>query len=250
MPTNLSAARPTSPVGSGNDSFLDAIDLFRNNWPILFESDQKVHEVRAAIKNRFIGRSPIDYSTGSLAFNRAYFLKNLLKNLTNYGYALSTGILEPFFSRRRLQVVDIGSGAGTATLAWNYLAKGLSHDFRLLDRSDAQLELAMKISELFQFDFAAEIMNFPSPRRRQADIQLVSYWLCEQDLSDHALLLNSFQKPSILTDYADVLASVCKQLSSTHSFMLWSLTCAVPYGARQYLEDTHFEVHGAFIAPK
>jgi len=106
------------------------------------------------------------------AFNAAYFLRNGLKALI----ALEQSSNNLSVS----EVFDIGSGVGTATIAWRLLSNIEGVRFNLIDKSDRQIQLARKFmqAELFADDIV-RLGNDVSSQNCEEALSILSYSVCE-----------------------------------------------------------------------
>jgi 16S rRNA G527 N7-methylase RsmG len=237
-----------------NKVFLRTIDALYARFPVLFATSQLTNEMRALVKHQ--GKSnpeAINYTDQALSFNQAFFRKNLYKNI----YFLNW-LRQQQHLTNTSHVIDIGSGAGVATIAWA-MAIGAAHThFLLMDRSLEQLHLAQQTLAALNIQRVSlqqsHIAEFPATAQ---GVHLISYWVCEQpqlpSIRSVADFRSAMQGGIVVIDYPEHI----------DRFAAWMQTHGLGEGAirkslstetlsrlvRSYMPETQINVHGYYWKP-
>lgn len=224
--------------------FLKSVDQLKIAHPFLLESGIGASIIQKWIQ--YFGKrkcANIDYDLYGRLFNQAFFLKNLYKNVFNIHIASRH---EAFTEVNK--VVDIGSGAGVASLAWYLVFESLHLKAILIDRSETQLQLARAILRSFgieNLEFHHKIL--PS-KRLSGGFRLISYWLCEQDLDrfDDHQLFNLLGENALVTDYSHVISAFQERIPATVSTRRWSFSVQISPKVEPYLQEKEVDINGCY----
>lgn len=210
------------------------------NAPHVAKFSKFAKTLQNLIKRRSSAVSPhINYELLGTAFNQAYFFKNFVKNL----YAFS--FLQQHRQIRNNIVVDIGCGAGVASLAWNLTFTNHNPYYILIDKSQSQISIANQIWSIF-----------PKPRLSFANydyrdyqikkgIHLASYWLTSQKIENiinEYSLRGIFGDFLIIVDYSDVIDNFVHHLSEYARFQTLFSSIELPETCRNLLRENYLDL--------
>ena len=139
------------------------------------------------------------------SFNGKFFMKNFAKNLIVRQLALL------LLNQTEFDIADIGSGAGSASLAWSLFRKHRRGQIFLYDRSELQLQISRKVIGHFGIrNLEFDLKDVQDLLDIKADLYLMSYWLCEQDIKLAAETIISKRRNDprgafLIVDYRDTL---------------------------------------------
>jgi SAM-dependent methyltransferase len=236
-----------------NRVFFDTINMFKTKYPELFNKGLKEHIFKLLIK--YTGKyhiNVINYDKNYLTFNKNYFIKNLYKSMISMFYLQENNLLNT------VDILDIGCGAGPASLGYLLVKSLNSTDYRdlnitIVDTSVGQLDLAFKILDCLK------IKNINSIRKKFIisdqildELVLFSYFICEQDskyiniLSNH---VKNFKKGFICIDYEKNIRKLERLLKHKYEFTSWNLKVKVEKDILNLLQEEYIYVHGCYCEP-
>jgi hypothetical protein len=227
--------------------FLRTAELMTRRKSGILDLTPRAREIQDWVERRPSNRSaPVVYEKEADDFNRAFFLRNIYKNLFNIAYALEAGLL-PSVQR---DIVDLGSGAGVSAIAWSLLTAGSAHRVTLVDRSKRQLTLAAGAFAVIGLPHA-EALNgfFPCELRKLPDgIRLLSYWLCEQDIrAMHSeIIYHLFAERAIVTDYSEVTRNLIRMYPRLRAVQ-WSFEVKLKPEVGAYIRQDRLRINGSVI---
>lgn len=197
-------------------------------------------------------RTRIDYERHNLAFNRAFFFKNLYKNLIALSYLRSQGLI----TNGRAQVIDVGSGAGPFSIAWSLLIAAHDDYIKLIDTSKGQLSLAKRVAEILNLKQRSFFQTFfPHNFGQLCGLRLMSYWFCEKDnlafVKDNKTCQKVIGEGAIVTDYSYIINELELDLSNKYVFDRWCLKVELNHNNHfsHVLREKNIEVCGCYCRP-
>lgn len=242
-----------STIKKVDDVFINVADRLVLGMDDFFELDEDTKWVKKRIeKTGDVIPNAINYHKYAYEFNKAFFLKNLYKNLTSISYLADLGI--PLSG----PIVDIGSGAGPSSLAYVLLFPSRTHQAILIDRNEAQLEFAQKVRNLLKINHSIFLHksidnNLAIEELREGTV-FASYFFCEQNPSAFdriaKILLNKFQLALVVVDYPDIVSRFIQTIDSIcNTPIRWELE--IPLGSRsnRILKEKALHVNGCYLAP-
>src|SRR3989338_4608901 len=159
-------------LGVAEGAFFDLTKRLERQCPDLLKEDGGSQTLRAALERRrrlFGGK--IDYKQNTLSFNRAFFLRNLFKNLVATAWIRSRVALDA------TPVMDIGTGMGTSAIAWSSF--GASTRLSIVDKSTEQITVAQRCCASLGINAEFSRVSFPNCMIPQGTLGLFSYLWCE-----------------------------------------------------------------------
>lgn len=240
----LSGYFPTSSIDS---VFSQIVNIISENWPEFLELDEESLSVKNFIQTyRLDATHLINYENQALAFNKAYFFKNLYKALI---------VLENFANNYRdnsFAVEDIGAGAGVFTIALYAIFGKPVYPVTLFDSSVSQLAIAKRIFQILQI----ENVNFkqggfiPIPSLSPENLRLFSYWFCEQPdlicVSDIQYLKNVLGSSGIVIDYEEVISKLLLRIAGSYDTKISKVLVEVPYLHTRFFNKPNFTVNSIY----
>ena len=106
------------------------------------------------------------------------------------------------------EVSDIGSGVVTATIAWRLLSDVKGVNFRLVDQSKHQLQLAKNFLQTDLFvDDVTKLMTVPDATTNFDALSILSYSICEMKMfgMNAGQILSRCSNQILVIDYKEVL---------------------------------------------
>jgi len=209
--------------------------MIKNNFPeLLLKTDQS-----SFVKNQIDQKAydyKVNYSKESLAFNQAYFLKNLYKCLIALTY------LDQYNLLQKQPICDIGCGGGCFTLAYQLVFGRV--DANLIDKSSSQLAIAKQICTDFNVSFcncdlSSDILN-------NQNLNLYSYSLGEQsdikntNLGDNLLLI----------DYPEVIESFVQCNKDNYMFFCCKCSTILDESSSGLIHENNLEVNFCLAVSK
>lgn len=187
-----------------------------------------------------------DYAAGAETFTRAYGLRNALKC---HMALVAAGIQPENYSI----VCDLGCGPGSFGIAFAHLANNLDLKLVGVDRSQNQIGLGRNVFESSgcKGSFEFRELSLPSALDIHADINLVSYWFCENQhvLHDAALFDLMVSKELLVVDYEAVVDDIIHRLPA--NFVVRSrnsVETEVPAGIVDAVGQDRIRSHSVHIA--
>jgi hypothetical protein len=233
---------------SADNEYNKAVQLLRKTIPELFIRSERSYYIEG-----FIGKygenneQRIDYDEDYLAFNQAFFLKNLYKCFIALSFVKCNITIDNY------EFVDIGSGAGAFSLAAKSLFRQPNLSLKMIDNCNKQLDLLKRVIGSVK----AELIKgfFPVDFERVEGIRLASYWLCEQDDSctldeTGRIKKNILGEAAIFIDYPNIIGKLIQKLDPTFEFIKWSLNFKIPVHTKTILDEPRIRIHGAAVFKK
>ena len=230
--------------------FVNVVDKLLLAMPSFFEPDDETAKIkRKIIRRGFRIPNRIDYNEHWLAFNKAFFLKNLYKNLIAISYLMTEGIAlkEP--------IIDIGSGAGPSSLAFTLLNSSNSSKATLVDQTKRQLELANKLMDIMGFKGWTFINKAINGNRFPLEgTVILSYFLCEQTPSNFdrmaQKLLRTIKDSLIVLDYVQNISKFENNLLiQPCKYKKWNLHVPLSTNTAQILGSDYIHVNACLVQP-
>lgn len=205
---------------------LSTIALLRRSIPQTLEPDKSADVLKKVIfRKSYKAAKVINYNLIGTAFVRAYMVKNLLKCLYACSFLKSAQKYGGYIPPSR--VIDIGSGAGTASIAWKQTFADDMAEYVQIDPSTQQTDLSSAFWDILFGDdlriYNSKFEDFPN----QPGIRLASYWLCGQDFLsfDKDYLSKIIGQEILIIDYFDVIqkfhdATLTMVSSNIHSLSI------------------------------
>lgn len=233
--------------------FFFVVNKLKDIWTDFFIYELETFQIQAFILSHgsFRGTS-IDYTDPDVvcAFNKAFFLKNLYKNLMMMSYLEKMGV------QMELPTYDLGSGMGPSTIAWRLLSKN-KEEAVLIDSSPYQLKLAKKIMKILGINNIIYLDKHIDLNVDKLNGTIfLSYWFCEQPLSttfleNYKQLKKSVGHSLILIDYPERIEEFKRTLTGKYVFEQYYLETKISSRVSKYVfEDTTVKVHGCYYKPK
>lgn len=230
--------------------FFTVVDKLLLAMPSFFELDDETARIkRKIIRRGFRIPNRIDYNDHWLAFNKAFFFKNLYKNLITFSYLTAEG--EAF----KEPIIDIGSGAGPSSLAYTLLKSSNSSQTTLIDQTKCQLELANKLMNIMGFHGWIFINRVIDGNRSPLEgTVILSYFLCEQTQSNFdrlaQRLLRTIKDSLIVLDYKENIARLENNLNTKPcKYKKWNFNIPLNTNTAQFLGSDQIHVNGCFFRP-
>jgi hypothetical protein len=221
------------------------VTRLRIGWPELFHQDDGSQRIRELVAHQRTSND-IDYERDAWSFTRAFFFKNLYKALV----VLSR--LQPEL-RSNSPVLDVGAGAGVATIAWACLHGVPTGGFTLVDRSSTQLDIARRLINLLEIPETRYVAGtYPGILNATGMQRVFSYWFCEQTADTIADLgtwgfTSKNSLGNVVIDYPDLVAAMAQDaltvgchVATVHE----RVTPAQTY--RDLFNDPHFTAAAAY----
>ncbi|HYO66466.1 MAG TPA: class I SAM-dependent methyltransferase [Archangium sp.] len=221
------------------------VTRFRIGWPELFHQDEGSRRIRELVAHQRVS-SDIDYERDAWSFTRAFFFKNLYKALV----VLSR--LQPEL-RSNMPVLDVGAGAGVATIAWASLYGVPVGGFTLVDLSAAQLDIARRLISLLEIPETRYVIgSYPDILNAAGMQRVFSYWFCEQSADAIANFgawgfTSNKAVGSVVIDYPDLVAAMTRNAVTAGCYVTTvheRVTPALAY--RDLFNDSHFTAAAAY----
>jgi len=195
----------------------------------------------------------VDYDQDYLAFNQAFFFKNLYKCLLALENTRKCSLLKA--CPAGLPVLDIGSGAGTFSIAWSAIMRSYTPTIELFDNCFSQLTLAARIFSVLDAKKIYYRCEAVSPRQDYSrGLRLISYWFCEQD--DHALWSHIATKNgflgdcAIVIDYPNVIERIISSLCRCFHTASFSFEAELVRRHRLIINEDIIRVHVVLLKRK
>ena len=230
-----------------NSLFANIVKSISREWPEFMELDRDTLSVRSLIQNYQLDNPHvIDYENQALAFNKAYFFKNLYKTLV----VLENASVD-FSTHRYLSLIDVGAGAGTFTIAWHAIFGALEYPVTLLDKSTEQLAIAKRILDILKIDKTCFKTEYFIPTSiTDVNFRLFSYWFCEQpDLvfaSENTYFKNILGANGIILDYSEVISKISKQIRDDYIVQLRKFQVEVPSSFALLFNKSTFAINTVY----
>jgi hypothetical protein len=225
--------------------FLQSHKAITKQVPTLQKITTASSQIQHHVELSSLRQYDINYDRESLAFNQAYFFRNLYKCLSLLVWSRQETALT--------NVVDLASGAGPFALAARLIDGDRFHRTMLVDKSSAQLSLARRVFAAMGVPITdvenTSLLHFIPP----PDLyRLCSYWLCESDCyrqfsrwHSHALL----QPGALFIDYREVLEEFASLLEiSLFCYRLISINVKPSYEVASQLEKEYVSVYGLRVS--
>lgn len=249
--------KPYSLLSSNSQNFIDSIFLdtvrkIESKWNEFFLIDRETDEVKNLLENNGVQRGfSIDYKKVSYFFNKAFFLKNLYKNLILFYSLQQNNILID------LPLFDIGSGAGPSTISWCLLNKQKKCKAYLIDQSLAQLIFARRIAKILDISGLEFINQHVNSNFHRIDgTAFLSYWYCEQVvpsfIEDPLLIKKIITNKLLILDYPQNVELFEKQVNGIFSLSRLQIESKVSKEIDQYIHhnESRMIIYGCFCESK
>lgn len=229
--------------------FISVVNKLSLSMANFNESDRNINRVIKSIQSRKDEiPNKLNYERDAYAFNKAYFFKNLYKNLVSFSYLKGIGkeIPEP--------IVDIGSGAGTSTIAHFLINRYKSHLAILIDQNQDQLDIAnLFMHELRYHGWQLKNKMVDEGLGKLIGTVVASYFFCEQNRSDFArvsqLLLDIFEKTLIVLDYPENINRFSRYINHEECVSTsWELEIPLSHESSFLLGEQTLHVHGCYVS--
>jgi hypothetical protein len=216
--------------------------------PELGTSTQSARDIMRRLETFGNRYHPADYESESLAFNQAYFFRNLYKCLCVLNV--------PSSMRHGTSIVDLGAGAGEFALAWHACGGDGNGQVLLVDRSAAQLKLADRIFNALEVRprptlKRATLFEYTPPNQM---LRLVSFVLCESDWYRDPNTNNIrglIGKGAIIIDYSDVIEELVTNIDlNYYSCVLTKMYVVLEPEIATRLGKVDVTINAAYIAPR
>jgi hypothetical protein len=228
--------------------FCRVFRIFQAQWPEFFLVTDHTNSIKDVIEQT--NDSPqraINRRKDALEFNRAFFFRNLYKNLFNISQVISRSMVHRIPSN----ILDLGSGAGVATIAWYAVVRPQNSRVVLFDENADQLILARRALGVAGISpFMTLQSSYPNRNETLPNgLRLISYWLCEQDRSklDPEDLVQILHGGAIITDYRQVIEDVLDRLPAKADAISWSVRLHPADCVCTVLKQKQVEANGAYI---
>lgn len=220
--------------------------ILRRELPELFVRDSESDRIRRRVAASGVS-AEIDYAVHALAFNRAYFFKNLYKAVT--ALQRFAPMLPP-----DAHIVDVGAGAGVFATAWA-LVMGDPAAVLLVDRAPAQLALARRVLGAFGVTRCAFRQgDFTAAPSEETSLQLFSYWWCEQRelrvVHNWPDVMARLGGRGVIVDYGPVLDELIRAGQHAYAWQRCDLHAAPADPIATLVRDDQFIVHAAYYAKR
>jgi len=224
-----------------SEAFFDIV----NNYGTIFDIKRKNRAIVKKIEKWEGVYAPI-LSEELEAFNKAYFYRNLLKNLLGIDY------LKGNFETN--QFIDLGCGVGTASVALSSIAFDETNDDKkitLVDQSDLQIRLAKcTISKLLRSDIEHSYSNeYQSVVKNHIDpVTVLSYSLCElySSAKDKWFLAESTDKLFIIDYRRTILRFLNENRSRFNRIEFLSQTYELDKALSKIIGQERIKLNAAF----
>ena len=210
----------------------------------IFNANREALALREEVENSakiFI----FNHETQAETFTRAYGIKNALKCCL----ALLSANIDP---AKYENVRDLGCGSGVFGLTFAFLAANPILRLTFIDQSPLHLNIAQTVLAdsgcVGSFSFLNRTL--PPDLPSNADLDLVSYWFCENGhvASDADLIDRLIGREAIIVDYEKVIAGIVNHLPE-HLLVRtrWSAESVLPANMRAIVGDESVRSYGIHI---
>lgn len=243
---------PLLDISAVDNRLIKAVERFTLEWNDFFSADKATLILQQRIK--LLGRHMphvVDYEKEYISFAKAYFFKNLYKNLVSFEYAKNAGLVPETSS-----IVDVGCGAGVSTIAWVLTGLlGKEDEVRLVDQSQSQLTLARRVLSFFSINTVFTFrMLFYSIVGELPGVAVFSYWVCEQDtlsiLAKPEVFAAAVPQGVIVIDYEEQVTRFIQGTLETGSVHRWKFFVRPSEVVSDLLKEEEVEVNGCYYKPQ
>lgn len=245
--TDMARSYPTTAdIANPDTSFLRVREFILQTLPELADTSGVSRRVKRDIQRQGSRGARPDYGRFALAFNQAYFFRNLFKNM------LLFEVLRPEFDLQTDRIADVGAGAGVASIACLQMRHARPSSWYIIDTSRDQMALATRILPAVSrqtFSFVCDDVYQCSDFLQ--GVVLASYWLCEQDSSqftEHLPLVDASHV--FMIDYPSILDAALSSLSRTHHYKRVRFAYPLRGMVKAVLGETELEVTGCYARRK
>ena len=210
----------------------------------IFNANREALALREEVENSakiFI----FNHETQAETFTRAYGIKNALKCCL----ALLSANIDP---KKYENVRDLGCGSGVFGLTFAFLAANPLLRLTFIDQSPLHLNIAQTVLADSGCAGSFSFLNrtLPPDLPSNADLDLVSYWFCENGhvASDADLIDRLIGREAIIVDYEKVIAGIVNHLPE-HLVVRtrWSAESVLPANMRAIVGDESVRSYGIHI---
>jgi hypothetical protein len=185
----------------------------------------------------------LDYSTQAIAFNRAYFFKNLYKSMA------AIQAFAPLLHRDDL-LMDVGAGGGVFALAWFLNFKVRLKNVVLVDRSDAQLRIAARVLTAFGIKQGSFVTgDYNEMPQIPTFFRLFSFWCCEQRAALALAGTDWWQarlnSRGLIVDYEQVIDTIVARNAHAYRWQRIDLVLEPSESVVSLVQDRAFSLHAA-----
>ncbi len=170
-------------------------------------NDKKSLLFKEYIEKFYTLKQNLNYEEIFMEYNNAFFFRNLLKCIISINY------LKNNLSIAYSNIIDLGSGVGTASIAIDELYGNFDFKFKLIDKSKKQISLAKDLNKgRANFTFLNKDESIEKILANENNsLILASYYFCEQN--DFNLENIRFSSNSLLViDYEVTINVILEQI--------------------------------------
>lgn len=243
---SIPSHRRRVPLGFINSTFFRVASQLNERYPDLLETDEESRCLQNSTEqHRHIFGKPIEYRKNALAFNRAFFLRNLYKDLVAVSWYRSN------HAPPTAQIEDIGSGAGTFAIAWKTMEPSTKQLIVLIDKSPEQLAIARRCFQSLGLGRATfRTIRYPYSDRPPEALGLFSYLFCESSRSkssNQEFVYALHNRHSLIVDYPEILNRLSASFNSNARPERLDINIQIPRAVQSWIGQGALNVSALYF---
>lgn len=193
---------PITLIDIANAKFLATYQIYLKLLSDCYKNDD-YNPLCEVLNEKINSSTKIDYDSCYLEFNKKYFLKNYFKCLI-----VAQTIKDSGYNLSNINILDIGCGCGTFSIALSVVFDNQSLKYKLCDSSPKQIELVKRLFLNKNVDYYIEDVDYFV--KNHDGLFISSFLLCElyNENKNHLSLNKYFYDNSVkfvFIDYKDIL---------------------------------------------